>query len=234
MRALTLMSGSTGWAMIALALAGCGARSVPAPQLAAPALASMIVQPEPVPVERRLDGVIEAVNQGTVAAQTAGRVEAILYDVNDFVPAGAVIVRLRSTEQHASLAQAQAALSEATARAAEAQTRYQRIAEHVSAQGRAEGDARRGHGQSRCRCGAPERGASGASRAPHEGVAYTEVRAPYAGVVTHRLVQVGETRQPRNAADERPVAAVPAGDGGRPAIDRRSGAADQEGGRLHR
>ena len=64
-----------------------------------------------------------------MAAQTSGRVAAILYDVNDFVPAGAVIVRLRATEQRAGLLQAQAGLREATAREAEAQTRYQRIAD---------------------------------------------------------------------------------------------------------
>ncbi len=195
MRALTLMSGSTGWAMIALALAGCGARSVPAPQLAAPALASMIVQPEPVPVERRLDGVIEAVNQGTVAAQTAGRVEAILYDVNDFVPAGAVIVRLRSTEQHASLAQAQAALSEATARAAESQTRYQRIAELYQNKVVPKAtfdEATANRDAADARLNAARAGIASAA----EGVAYTEVRAPYAGIVTRRQVQVGESVSP--------------------------------------
>jgi multidrug efflux pump subunit AcrA (membrane-fusion protein) len=47
------------------------------------------------PLEHAFDGTIEAVNQGTVSAQTSGRVAQVLYDVNDFVPAGAVIVRLR-------------------------------------------------------------------------------------------------------------------------------------------
>lgn len=38
--------------------------------------------------EQVLDGVVEAVNQSTVSAQTAGRVEEIMVDVNDFVPQG--------------------------------------------------------------------------------------------------------------------------------------------------
>ena len=85
-------------------LVGCGGgRPPPAAASARSSLATVIVQPERTPIERRLDGVIEAVNQGTVAAQTSGRVAAILYDVNDFVPAGAVIIRLRSTELHAGL-----------------------------------------------------------------------------------------------------------------------------------
>ncbi|MBS0396826.1 MAG: biotin/lipoyl-binding protein, partial [Proteobacteria bacterium] len=107
-----------------LVLAGCGGKPAPGPSAAAPALASIVVQPERTPLERPVDGVIEAVNQATVSAQTSGRVAAILVDVNDFVPAGAVIMRLRSTEQRAGLQQAEAALVEARARAAEAQTNY--------------------------------------------------------------------------------------------------------------
>jgi multidrug efflux pump subunit AcrA (membrane-fusion protein) len=38
--------------------------------------------------------------------------------------------------------------------------------------------------------------AKAAVEAAHEGVSYTEVRAPYAGIVTRRLVQVGETVAP--------------------------------------
>ena len=47
------------------------------------ALETTTIEPTAGPVERRLDGILEAVNQGTVAAQTSGRVEAIYYDVND-------------------------------------------------------------------------------------------------------------------------------------------------------
>ena len=65
---------------------------------AAPPYKVLELKPESMPVERRLDGTIEAVNQGTVSAQTAGRVVSIEYDVNDFVPAGAVILRLRATD----------------------------------------------------------------------------------------------------------------------------------------
>jgi multidrug efflux pump subunit AcrA (membrane-fusion protein) len=83
---------------LAVMLAACGGGRPPAAAPARTSLATVTVQPERMPIERRLDGVIEAVNQGTVGAQTSGRVAAILYDVNDFVPAGTVIIRLRSTE----------------------------------------------------------------------------------------------------------------------------------------
>jgi len=180
----------------AVVLVGCGGASQSsAHKEPAAALRSVTVRPEQIPVERRLDGRIEAVNQGTVAAQTSGRVAEILYDVNDFVPAGAVIVRLRATEQRAGLLQAQAALSEATARESEAQTRYQRIADMydrkvVPKASLDEATANRDSAVARL---AAARAALDSAR---EGVAYTEVRAPYAGVVTKRLVQVGETVGP--------------------------------------
>jgi len=187
-----LLAGVIGAAI----LGGCGGSGQPsAHHEAVAALHSVTVSPELIPIERRLDGRIEAVNQGTVAAQTSGRVAEILYDVNDFVPAGAVIIRLRATEQHAGLLQAQAALSEAAARESEAQTRYQRIADMyerkvVPKATLDEATANRDSAVARLAA------ARAALESAKEGVAYTEVRAPYAGVVTKRLVQVGETVSP--------------------------------------
>ena len=185
----------TGLAAVAV-IAGCGrVHQPPTQHPVPPSLPNVIVQPERTPAERKLDGIIEAVNQGTVAAQTSGRVEAILYDVDDFVPAGAVIIRLRATEQRAGLLQAEAALREATAREAEAQTRYQRMADMydrkvVPKATLDEVAANREAAVARLAA------ARAALQSAKEGVAYTEVRAPYAGVVTKRLVQVGETVSP--------------------------------------
>lgn len=142
-----------------------------------------------------LDGRIEAVNQGTVAAQTAGRVTEILYDVNDFVPAGAVIVRLRATEQRAGLLQAQAALRAAVARDTEARQNYERVSlmferKLVARAALDEASANRDAAQAQLAA------ARAALQSAQEGVSYTEVRAPYAGVVTRRNVEVGETVSP--------------------------------------
>jgi len=115
--------------------------------------------------------------------------------VNDFVPAGAVIMRLRGTEQRAGLQQAQAALAEARARDQEAQTNYQRIfdmyqrrvvAKAALDQASASRDA------AAARLSAAQAGLTSAQ----EGVGYTEIRAPYAGVVSKRLVEVGESVSP--------------------------------------
>jgi RND family efflux transporter MFP subunit len=147
------------------------------------------------PSERELDGAVEAVNEATVSAQTSGRVVEILHDVNDVVPAGALLIRLRSTEQRSGLQQAEAARQEAIAREADAQSRYERIramyerkvvAKSQLDQAAAERDA----------AVARLAAATAALESAREGVAYTEVRAPYAGVVTARLVRVGEVVAP--------------------------------------
>ncbi len=180
------------------ALCACGTSdpSLDRPPGESPApLQSVVLESEITPLERRLDGTIEAVNQGTVAAQTTGRVAEVLYDVNDFVPAGAVLVRLRATEQRSGLLQAEAALREASVREMEAQTRHQRIAEMYERKVVAkamldEVTATRDAAVARLAA------AKAALESAREGVAYTEVRAPYAGIVTKRHVQVGETVSP--------------------------------------
>jgi hypothetical protein len=150
---------------------------------------------EKMPLERKVDGTIEAINQATVSAQTSGRVTELFYDVNDFVPAGAVIMRLRATEQRAGMQQAQAALQEAITRDAEAKQQFTRIEglykEKVATKQEFENAL-----ANRDAASARLEAARANSAVAREGVAYTEVRAPYAGIVTKRLVQVGETVQP--------------------------------------
>jgi RND family efflux transporter MFP subunit len=179
------------------ALAGGLLPSVPAAagEAGADGLATQVVGVESAPTERLLDGTVEAVHQSTVSAQTAGRVAAIYYDVNDFVKAGSLIVSIRSTEQAASLTQAQAALKEAVAREAEAQTRYQRIEDMYQRRVVAkatfdEASAARDAAVARLIA------ARAGLEAAREGVSYTEIRAPYAGVVTRKHVQVGEAVAP--------------------------------------
>jgi RND family efflux transporter MFP subunit len=169
--------------------------AAPAEDAPVPALATFSVESAPVPQERLLDGTVEAVNQSTVSAQTAGRIDAIHFDVNDQVKAGTVILRIRSTEQVAGLTQAQAALKEATAREAEAQLRYQRINDMYQRRVVAKATLDEA---SAVRDAAVARliAARAGLDAAREGVAYTEVRAPYSGVVTQKFVQLGELVTP--------------------------------------
>jgi RND family efflux transporter MFP subunit len=147
------------------------------------------------PAERLLDGTVEAVHQATLSAQTASRVADIPADVNDRVAAGAVLLRLRGTEQVAGLSQAQAALTEATARESEAQARYSRISDMYTRKVVAKAtldEATAARDSSVAHLVAARAGVEAA----REGVSYTELRAPYAGVVTQKLVQVGEAVGP--------------------------------------
>ncbi|WP_129782299.1 efflux RND transporter periplasmic adaptor subunit [Peristeroidobacter soli] len=180
---------------LALLSVGCSHEEPERAGASVPVLETVVISPRPTPIERLLDGTVEAVNQGTVAAQTSGRVTEILYDVNDFVPAGAVIMRLRATEQQSGLKQAEAALQEARARELEAQTRYKRVADMYERQvvPKATFDEATAARDSTVARLAAARAALDTAK---EGVSYTEIRAPYAGVVTKRLVEPGESVHP--------------------------------------
>lgn len=180
-----------------LLLAGCsGKPAAEAPGAApGPPLQTLVVEPAKTAAEWRLDGTIEAIDHATVAAQTSGRVAAIYYNVGDRVPTGAVIIRLRATEQHAALLQAKAAAEAASARALEADTRYRRIRDMYDRRVLPKADLDRATAE-RDAAAAQLSAARAAVVGAQQGVEYTEVRAPYTGVVTQRLVEVGETVAP--------------------------------------
>jgi RND family efflux transporter MFP subunit len=151
--------------------------------------------PELTPRERIWDGTVEAVNQATVSAQTSGRVAEILYDVNDLVEAGSVIMRFTDAEQRAALRSAEASLQEAEARFGEANSEFRRIA----AMFENETVARARYDQANANAEAARarlEAARSAVTAAAEQLDYTVVRAPYGGIVSERLVEVGELVRP--------------------------------------
>ncbi len=142
-----------------------------------------------------LDGVIEAVQQSTVSAQTSGIVRSLPFDVDDSVAAGDLIVQLEDSEQRSRLRQAEAGLEEAEAALADAGQRFERI-EAVHERGlvsRQEFDqARNNLAAARARV---ERARASVSEA-QEQLSYTRVLAPYGGILTERHVEVGEAVNP--------------------------------------
>lgn len=176
-------------------LAGCGKQHAPPPTRSETPLASVLVQPEHMPAERSFDGVVQAVDRVTIAAQTSGRVAAVYHGVDDVVPDGALLMRLRSTVQRADLHQARAALRAAEARAKEASTRYRRILDMYDRRVVPKADLDRVTAD-RDAAVARLHAARAAVASAAEGVTYTEIRAPYAGVVIDRLAQVGEAVTP--------------------------------------
>jgi len=150
------------------------------------------------PRERIWDGRIEAVNQTTVSAQTSGRIAELPFDVNDFVESGSVIMRLTDTEQRASLAHAQATLEEGQARYAQADQEYKRVSSmhknKTVSQARYD-QAKADYAAASARLSAARSGVTTAT----EQLEYTLVRAPYAGIVAKRHVELGELVTPGQA-----------------------------------
>ena len=143
----------------------------------------------------RLDGVAEAVHKTTVSAQISGQVEAVLFDVDDYVEKDQIIVRLNDKQPAAKLEQARAELDEARARLEEAEEEYQRVKgvfekKAVSQKAMDAADAGLKAAQARLKV---SRAGLEQAREQYE---YTRVRAPYSGIVTERHVEVGETAQP--------------------------------------
>jgi RND family efflux transporter MFP subunit len=150
-----------------------------------------VVELDEAPLERLLDGTVEAVNQATMSAQTAGRIAEVFFDVDDYVQVGEPIVRFTDIEQQSALRQAQAALREAEARSKEAGEEFRR----VSGLFEAGSASRREYDQAlAARDAAAARVAAAGSSvsAAKQQLEYTLVRAPYAGIVTERHVEVGE------------------------------------------
>jgi RND family efflux transporter MFP subunit len=158
-------------------------------------LTSETVAYRAVPREYQLDGVIEAINQATISAQTQGQVKEILFDVDDYVEAGSIIARIKDTEHRARVAQAAAELDSAIATLNHAREDFERIkglfnkqAASESAMDKAIADVK--SAQARVEV------ATAALEQANEQLTYTQVRAPYAGLVTQRHVQVGEMASP--------------------------------------
>ncbi len=150
---------------------------------------------EVAPRERVWDGRIEAVNQATVSAQTSGRIAELPFDVNDFVDAGEVIMRFTDTEQRSAVRRAQAALEESRARLAEAAQEFERVSsmfENGTVSKARYDQARANRDAAQARLNAARSGVDTAN----EQLEYTVVRAPYAGIVAKRHVELGELVSP--------------------------------------
>ncbi len=153
------------------------------------------VERGPLVEQLRLDGVIEAVQQATVSAQTSGTIMELPFDVNDVVDAGQLIVRLEDSEQRSRLNQAEANQLEAESGVQDAQQQFERIS-NLRERGvatQAEFDqARNALNAARARLVRAEAAVAEAQ----EQFDYTRIAAPYSGIVTERHVELGETVAP--------------------------------------
>ena len=158
-------------------------------------LALVSVEQLSVPQVYQSHGQIEAVHKATIKAETSGRIAQIYFDVDDIVSKGAVIARFRNNRQKAELDLAVAGLDEAKAELNRSQSDYQRVKDlyekklvALSALDKASADLK----SAQARLDAAQ---ARVKKAEVE-YEYTVIRAPYAGIVTQRHVEVGEAVNP--------------------------------------
>ncbi|MDD4929488.1 MAG: efflux RND transporter periplasmic adaptor subunit [Gallionella sp.] len=142
-----------------------------------------------------VDGLVEAVRQSTVSAQITGRVREVNFDVGDRVNQGQVILRIDERETLQAMAGSQAQVSQAQANVQNAQSTYERskqlFAQKFISQAALD-KALADYNVARAQAAASQAGAGQASLAH----GYTAVISPYAGLVSARLVEVGEMVMP--------------------------------------
>jgi len=147
---------------------------------------------------RHFHGLIEAVNQSTISAQTSGQITQINFDVDDYVNKGDVILQLADKEQKSRLNKAQSSVKEARAVLEQAEKEYTRVkniyAKKLVAKSTLE-KARSAYKAAEARLGVARAQLAEAT----EQWQYTAVRAPYSGIVVKRFVEKGELVRPGKA-----------------------------------
>jgi len=153
------------------------------------------VESRAVPETRWFDGTVEAVKKTTVSAQISSRIIEIGFDVGDFVEAGQVIARFNPAEPAAAVLQAEASHSEAIATRIGAKKEFSRLkklyADRTVSRSQFDNAA-----VNLDAAKAREAAASAALGKAREHLQYTEVKAPYSGLVTARYVELGELANP--------------------------------------
>lgn len=169
--------------------------NVSASAFAEESLAVSVAEQRVLPEVFVADAVIEAVHQATLAAETTGRIKQILFDVDDVVEEGAMLLRFTDTEQQADVARTEAQLKEARARLQQAEDEHKRIQAVFkkklvakSAVDKTAADLKAAKQRVKA--------AESDNKKAREQLDYTVVRAPYSGIVVKRHVNVGERVQP--------------------------------------
>jgi len=158
---------------------------------AAEKIAAVPVQSKEVELTYRADGVVEAVRQSTVSAQISGRVKEVHFEIGDHVNKGQVILRIDEREASQALAGSQAQSQQSQAALQNAKLNYERsqqLFEQKYISQAALDKALADYKVAQAQASASEAGAQQSALAH----AYTTVLAPYSGVVSARMVELGE------------------------------------------
>ena len=186
---------AAAWLLLASTLAACAEQGTTQSPAALSGVETRAVGERQATDGRGWDGVVEAVKQATLSAQTQGRVTQVHHDINDRVSAGTVLLRLSAVEQQAGADTARAQLRAAEAAASEANSHYQRFAALADGQyvSKAQIDQARA---SRDSAVAARDAARAQLAQASQQTDYTVVRSPYDGIVSTREVEPGESVAP--------------------------------------
>lgn len=180
---------------LAAALAGCGGgKPHPVASAAAPVRTAPVELRE-VDIGYSAEAVVEAVRQSTVAAQISGRIVDLRFDVGDRVKKGDIIARIDERAATQALAASEAQVRSAEATLTNARAQYERSRQlftqkfiSQAALDKSEADFKAAESQMRAML-------AGAGQVATER-SFATIVAPYSGVVSARLVQLGEMATP--------------------------------------
>lgn len=161
-------------------------------------LAKLTISSQPSMQMVYLDARLEAINQSTISAQTSGIVESIKVDINDQVKAGQTLIIINDSQQAAGLSQAQANLAQALAINEDAQVLVKRNRSLFNKKTLSQGELDSSIAQAKSTAAAVL-AAKALVKQAEEQLSYTHITAPYAGIVSQRMVEVGELVNPGQA-----------------------------------
>lgn len=172
-------------------------------------LKSATVVDEQFPKVEVFDAIIEAVHRSTISSRISAEVIELNFDVNDVVPKDALIMRFRDEEFQARIAQIKASLladkaqrHEAIARQKEAASEAKRVRSLFKRKLLAQAaldSATANLSAANARVQAVQAQSKSRQAQLDEAkvqLSYTKIIAPYSGVVTERLIELGEMASP--------------------------------------
>ena len=176
--------------VLALELAGCDQQNTYAPP-PPPKVDVALPVKENVTPYLEATGNTAAVNQTALVARVQGFIEEIEYNDGDAVKAGTVLFVIEPEPYQLALDQANAAKASADASVKLSQAEYERQAALVAKTFATQQDLQKAEAQREADLAIQQQAASNVKQAQLN-LSYTQVKAPFDGVVTARLVSVGE------------------------------------------
>jgi len=179
----------TRFTAAALLLAAAGLAGAQAPA------ASATVDLREVDEVYAADAVIESVRMATVSAQISGQLTQLYVDAGDRVKRGQLLARIDAREADAQVATAGAQVARAEAALAQAQLEHDRTRSLVAQNFVSQAALDKADAELKTARAALDAARAGTTQAA-TGRSYAELRAPIDGVVTRRLMELGELAAP--------------------------------------